>query len=138
MRSLDARARGESGEVVGRDAERKSADAHRAVMGGDLVARAVDAQAQDALAAVEELDDVGAGVEADQVGAEHSLEQFRAPRKDPEDLLGRKRDVPEESDREVRTLLAQQARHQRKVEVLHPHHVVVGGFGWRRARRNSG
>src|SRR5579859_4907370 len=63
----DARARGESGEVVGRDAEWKSADAHRAVMSGDLVARAVDAQAQDALATVQELDDVGAGVKADQI-----------------------------------------------------------------------
>src|ERR1700676_1546120 len=103
---LDAWARCKRGEIIGRDAEREDAHPHRAAMGGDLVARAVDAQSQDALAAVEELDNVGARVEADQVGAEHPLEQFRAPGKDPENLFRGERDVPEEPDRNTWTLLA--------------------------------
>src|SRR4029077_9216494 len=49
---LHARARGESCEVVGWDAERKDADAHGPAMSRDLVARTVDAQPQYTLAAV--------------------------------------------------------------------------------------
>ena len=87
---------------------------------------AVDARLDEAVDALEEVVDVELRVEAQDVAAEEPVEQLDAPRADRERLGIRPRDVPERDDRRVGQALADHARQQREVVVLHENHRVVG------------
>ena len=60
-------------------------------------------------------------LEADEVCAQQTLEDLRAPRQLGEDLPAREGDVVEESDGQVGAGLAQEGRHQLELVVVHPH-----------------
>ena len=67
-----------------------------------------------------------ARVEAEDVAAEQPLEQLALPRTDAEGFGIRPRNVPEHDDRRARQPLANVARHEREVIVLHEHDRVLG------------
>ena len=63
-------------------------------------------------------------VEADEVRAEHPLEDALALRQDPEDLGGGERDVEEEADARLGDPLAEHPRHQHELVVVDPDEVA--------------
>ena len=71
-----------------------------------------------------EVAEVGGGVEADQVGAEHALEQLLPGRQGAEQLFGRERDVQEEADPGVGEPAPEQAGHQQQLVVVDPDQVA--------------
>ena len=80
---------------------------------------AVDARLEHAVDRVEEVVAVELRVEAEDAAAEHAVEQLVPPRADRERLGVRPRDVPERDDRRARQPVADHARQQREVVVLH-------------------
>ena len=73
---------------------------------------------------VGEVAEIGRRVEADQVGAQHALQQPVARGQGAEQLFGGKRDVEEEPDPGVREPLAQQPGQQHELVVVHPDQVA--------------
>ncbi len=61
-----------------------------------------------------------ARVESDVVSTQHPAQKLGPRRENPVDLRRRKRDVEEESDREVRPESPKETRNERKVEVVNP------------------
>src|SRR6059058_2167106 len=119
---------GHAGEPRGVDAHRKDPQADGALF--QLRAVHVDRDAEDAQQRRGEVAHVRRGVEADQVGAEHALEQPLAVGQRAEDLRPREGDVQEEADARPGHQLAHELRHEHQVVVVHPDEVarpVVGG-----------
>ena len=78
------------------------------------------------------------GVEADQVRAQQPPHDLLAPRQLDEQLGGREGDVQEEPDPQVGAPLAEHARHELELVVLHPHRRALRrdlGGGRRRTAR---
>ena len=82
-----------------------------------------------------EVAEVGRRVEADEIGAEHALEDAIAGRQRAEELLGGERDVEEEPDAGAGKPLAEQAGEEQELVVVHPDHVARAVVGARPRRR---
>ena len=78
-----------------------------ATTSGDFVAANTDAGGG-------EVAGVGVGLEANEVGAEHAVEDLLAARETPEDLGARERRVDEETDSSLRKRLAEERRDEEK------------------------
>src|SRR5208282_2051813 len=87
----------------------------------DFVAFAVDLCAEKFFARALEMIYVGPRMKADQIAAEHSGQQLAPPGEDPEHLLRREGDVPEQPDRQLRTPRPNHHRRDREMEILDPH-----------------
>ena len=113
---------GDLGQVlrVDRDRERGRLDLPRAGRLADPDGRPPGGQADGPAAGAQEVGGVGPALEAEQVGAEQPLHHLPAPRKLGEDLVAGERDVVEEADPDVLTLLAQHPRNQLELVVVHP------------------
>ena len=126
----DVGARGELGvrRRVDRDRERlRQREAHRPVFLRDADAGGLGLVAQLAPHGTGEVARVGDPLEADHIGAEESLEHLAAPRQLRVEAVCRERDVVEVADREVGTSLAEHARDELQLVVLHPHRGALGG-----------
>ena len=66
-------------------------------------------------------------LEADEVRAEHPLDDLLAPRQLHEQLLRRQRDVQEEADPQIGPQRAQHGRHEVQLVVVHPHGRALRG-----------
>jgi hypothetical protein len=86
---------------------------------------AIDARLEEAVHALQEVVHVELRVEAHDVAAEQSIEELVAPRADGKCLGIGPRDVPERDDRGLGQALADHARQEREVIVLHEHHRVL-------------
>jgi hypothetical protein len=64
-------------------------------------------------------------VKADQVGAQHALQQLGPGRQGAEQLLGGKRDMEEEPDPGLRESAPEEAGEQQELIVVHPDQVVL-------------
>jgi hypothetical protein len=82
----------------------------------------VEPRFEHAIDGVEEIVAVLLQVKAEQVGAEHAVEDLRTPRADAKRLGIGPRDVPEQADAQIGTPFLDEARHQRQLVVLHQHH----------------
>ena len=86
---------------------------------------AVDAALHEAVDRLDEVVAVELRVEAEDGAAEQPVDDFLPPRADAESLGVWPRNVPERDDRGARQALAEHARQQREVIVLHEHDRVV-------------
>src|SRR5208282_872602 len=108
-------------EVLNRNAQWEGADLDGTPAEVDFVAFAVDLCAENFFARALEMIYVGPRMKADQIAAEHSGQQLAPPGEDPEHLLRREGDVPEQPDRQLRTPRPNHHRRDREMEILDPH-----------------
>ena len=93
---------------AGVDADGEGTDVDEAIL--ELDAGSRDLDVEQTIARLQEVVDVLLGLEADEVGAEHAVEQLGPHGQAPEDLGRRKGDVEEDTDLRLRQLLADHAR----------------------------
>src|SRR6267143_2994591 len=128
VEQLLARGRGRVRHELGRDADRERLDVRRARSAYDREVLPVDTALDRALDGIEKVVAVILRVEADQVGAQHPLEDLPLPGADPEGLEVRPGDVPEERDPHVGALGLDERREQREVIVLDQHQGRLRAF----------
>jgi hypothetical protein len=115
--------------IVGQRGERSRVDSHGKDAEADLTLGELhpvdlDRVAQDVGQRDGEVAEVGRGVKADQVGAEDALQQPPAHGQRPEQLLRGKRDMQEETDAGAGEPIAEEARQEEELVVVHPDHVA--------------
>ena len=115
--------------IAGHHGERRGVHAHREhaqpnLPTGHLHPVDLDRVAQDVGQRCREVPEIRRCMEADQVGAEHALQQPVARGQRAEQLLGRKRDVEEEPDPGSGQAFAQEAGEQEELVVVNPDHVA--------------
>ncbi len=104
------------------DAHREDAEPYAATVPGDPVH--LRSRGEQAEHGRREVAHERGGVEADEIGAEHSLEELLALRQQAEDLGGGERDVEEEPDPRVGDQLAQEGREEHELVVVDPDEVA--------------
>ena len=124
-----AEGRGVDGDREGSDLDLAAVVRYGPGVAPDLHSRLRRFQAQQFAGQPQEVLCPAGHLEADHVGAQQTPYDLAAPRQLHEQLDRRKRNVQEETDTQIRTLLAKHGRHQLKLVVLHPH---------RRPRRRRG
>ena len=115
----DVRLRCSCGETLGVDTDRKGADTHAPVVHahGSFVGR----DAQRALTRIDELPRIVVCVKSDEIGPEQPLENLAPPGQLGEQCAGRKGNVEEEADAEIRPHFSQHAGDELQLIVVHPH-----------------
>ena len=120
------------GELPGHDRPGRPRSADRAVgpdAGRRVDQRHIDQRAPRDVAlqpthCASEVADIGDALEADHIGPEQPLDNLSAPRQLRVNAVWRKRNVIEESDREIWPELAKQLGHQLQLVVVHPDHGI--------------